>query len=141
MRNIKNDSAYRGSLSPSGRVGLNMASAIAKARCQIDVECFKPSDRAQADEIIMIIAEIYRLPGDWEVQIDGGKLPAAMVAEVYESLREEHVEAVMREFEKITHEIRFKKSYLRTALYNEAFIHTSRELNEIMTNAKARGYM
>lgn len=141
MKNIYNDSARLGSQSPSGRVGLDMASAIAKARCQIDVTCFKPCDRAQAEELIMMIAEIYRLPGGWEVQIDGGKLPAAMVAEVYETLREEHILAVICEFEKIDHEIKYKKSYLRTALYNEAFTHASREINELIAKTRSRGYM
>ena len=78
----------------------------------------------------MIIAEMYRLPPAWEVQIDGGKLPAGMVAEVYEELTEEHVQSVISEISKITHQIKFIKSYLRTALYNAVFTYTTRELND-----------
>lgn len=129
-KNANSTNALELSPSASRRVGYTMADALAKARRQIDIACFPRSDVPQAKEIVMIIAEIYRLPGELEVQIDGGKLPAGMVAEIYEALTEEHVQSVIEELGKITHQIKFIKSYLRTALYNAVFTYTTRELND-----------
>lgn len=129
-KNANSTNALESSPSASHRVGYTMVDALAKARRQIDISCFPRADVPQAKEIVMIIAEIYRLPPAWEVQIDGGKLPAGMVAEVYEELTEEHVQSVISEISKITHQIKFIKSYLRTALYNAVFTYTTRELND-----------
>ena len=81
----------------------------------------------------MLIAEMYRLPPDAEVQINGQKLPASMVRDVYSLLTEEHIREVITNYEKAEYTIKFKKTYLRTALYNEVFEHESRFVNGFRT--------
>ena len=96
---------------------------------QISIECFDESERDQVLEICAIIAEIYRMPPALTVSVGGQQLPAAMVAEVFSTLNCEHVRAVMRKYSQAGYRIRFKKTYLRTALYNEIFEHESDVIN------------
>lgn len=107
--------------------------ALQSVREQIDIECFFESDQKQVNEIMMLIAEMYRLPPDAEVQINGQKLPASMVRDVYSLLTEEHIREVITNYEKAEYTIKFKKTYLRTALYNEVFEHESRFVNGFRT--------
>lgn len=44
--------------------------ALQSVREQINIECFYESDQKQVNEIMMLIAEMYRLPPDAEVQIN-----------------------------------------------------------------------
>lgn len=102
---------------------------LQNVREQINIECFVESDRSQVNEIIMMIAEMYCLPSDAAVQIGGQKLPASMVKDVYSLLTEDHIREVVANYEKATYQIKFKKTYIRTALYNEVFEHESRFVN------------
>lgn len=104
--------------------------SLQTAREQINIECFVENDRAQANEIIMMIAEMYCLPPQADVQIGGQKLSASMVQEVYLLLTEDHVRDVIINYEKAAYTIKFKKTYIRTALYNEVFEHESRCVND-----------
>lgn len=98
-------------------------------REQIDIACFVEDDKAQVNEIIMMIAEMYCLPPQADVQIGGQKLPASMVKDVYSILTEDHVREVITKYEKAAYSIKFKKTYIRTALYNEVFEHESGFVN------------
>ncbi len=100
-------------------------------REQVEIQCFDECDQKQAEEICMIIAEIYKLPPQTEVQINGQKLPAALVAEIYELLICEHIREVIKKYEAAEYEIKFKKTYIRTALYNTVFEYQSGEVNEM----------
>ena len=128
----KNNSSLRCAevASKSSRVG-SFREVLEEVRDRIEIECYDPCDRAQAEEICMMIAEVCKLPPEAEVQIGGQKLPAGMVCEIYECLTNEHIRNVIKNYEAAEYEIKFKKTYLRTALYNEVFEFQSRVVNEI----------
>ncbi len=103
--------------------------ALQNVREQINIECFDESDKPQVCEILMMIAEVYILPPDAQMQINGQKLPAGMVKEIYAMLHEEHIREVIDKYENAEYQIKFKKTYIRTALYNEVFEHESGFVN------------
>lgn len=79
------------------------------------------SEQNQVEELCRIIAEVYCLNPEREISIEGASLPVSLVQEVYNELDERHIYLVMENFAKITHKINYKKTYLRTALYNSVF--------------------
>lgn len=97
---------------------------------KIEIESFG-EDFAQAREIAMIIAEIFRLPEFETVRIGGNNLPAELVAEVYGYIEHEHVAEVIRRYREAKYEIKHTKTYLRTALYNSVFELNARIDNEV----------
>lgn len=109
-------------------VGLMEMLELTKAK--IEQETFSASDRAFAGEIALIIAEVMRLPETAEIRIEGNRLAARMVQEVYAMIEKEHVEAVIRSYRNARYEIRHKKTYIRTALYNSVFEMESAVENE-----------
>lgn len=111
-----------------------LAEMLNTVKDQLNFECFDKEYLEQADEICLIIAEIFILPPSATVQISGNKLTAEAVRDVYSRLRHEDVITVMDNFEAATYEIRFKKTYLRTALYNEVFERSSRGINDLRTH-------
>ena len=109
-------------------VGLMEVMELIKA--QIELDTFSPSDIDFAKEIALIIAEVMRLPETASIRIDGNGIPAGMVQEVYAMLEREHVESVILAYRRAKYEIRRRKTYLRTALYNSVFETESRIENE-----------
>ncbi len=112
-------------------------------RDQINIRCFPAAAWGQVNEIFLIVAEMYKLPPEAEVQINGQKLPALLVQEVYLLLTEEHIRRVLQNFEAATYPVKFKKTYLRTALYNVVFEYESGTVNQFrvdMPNFPARRY-
>ena len=96
-----------------------------EVRAQIEANCFSEDEQGKVDELCLIIAEIYRLPPECPVRIGRGELPCGMVSEIYLRLRYGHIREVMRKFSGVSYPIKYKKTYLRTALYNEVFEHES----------------
>ena len=90
-------------------------------RDMIEIECFSPRDRALAEQIAMIIAEVHLLPATSKIRVGGSDIDAWIVTQVYNRLRHEHVADVISHFREATYEIKHIKTYLRTALYNSAF--------------------
>lgn len=109
-------------------VGLMEVMELIKA--QIELDTFSPTDKYFAKEIALIIAEVMLLPETASIRIDGNGLPAGMVQEVYAMLEREHVEGVISAYRRAKYEIRHRKTYLRTALYNSVFETESRIENE-----------
>lgn len=101
-------------------VGPGLYELTEAARQQIELECFPERDAELARQIARIMAEVYRLPDECGIRIEGDRLPASMVKEVYAALTYEHVAAVIARFRLIGYEVRHPKSYIRTALYNAA---------------------
>lgn len=112
------------------RVGCYRA-RLAELSGDIPIECFDECDRAMVGEIHRIIAEMSILPEECDVQIDGMKLPAGVVSEVYHDITVEHVKEVIQKFNEVSDRIRHRKSYLRTALYNEVLEHASGDMNQL----------
>ena len=88
---------------------------------QIEFKCFSTEVREAAEDICLIITEVLKLPPNALVRIAGNNLPAEMVQAIYHRLTHEHIELVMENFGRATYEIKHKKTYLRTALYNSVF--------------------
>lgn len=114
----------------SSRVGCYRA-RLDELSEEIPIDCFDECDRAMVGEIHRIIAEMSILPEECDVQIDGMKLPCGVVNEVYRDLTVEHVREVIKGFDEVKRAITFRKSYLRTALYNAVLEHASGEMNEL----------
>lgn len=106
---------------------------IDKVKGQLEFESFDTPYIPQAEEICLIIAEMAMLPPSATVQIGGNKLTAEAVRVIYDRLGHDDIISVMDNFEAAEYNIRFKKTYLRTALYNEVFERTSRAINNIRT--------
>lgn len=85
----------------------------------------------QYRECARIIAEVYMMPGNFCISIDGAEMTVNMVKSVYMQLTFEHIQYVVEKFNKITYEIRSKKAFLRTMLYNAVFEMESSIANEV----------
>ena len=97
---------------------------------KIEFKCFSVGVREAAEDICLIITEVLKLPPNTLVRIAGNNLPAEMVQAIYHRLSHEHIELVIENFGRATYEIKYKKTYLRTALYNSVF-----EINAHYQNA------
>ena len=117
-------------MSQSSQVG-SYSEVLQRVKEQIDFACISESDKPQAEEICLIIAEVLKFPPSIEMQIGGVKLPAEMVQEIYSLLRCEHIELVISNFAKADYVIHHKKTYLRTALYNSVFEFESHYANQV----------
>ena len=114
--------------SQSGPVG-SFAAVSEAVREQIEADCIPEEWQPMAEEIERIIAEVYLMPGEWQIRIDGQPMPAGMVQGMFALLTNEHVTAVIGRFSEIPYEIRHIKTYLRTALYNAVFETEARVTN------------
>lgn len=113
---------------------LSFSAMLEVVKQQVEFECFDSTVIEQAEEIAMMIAEVYKLPGNVNIRIAGNDLPAELVAEVYEKIGHEHILHVIGNYGKATYEIKHTKTYLRTALYNAVFELTGRIDNEVYTD-------
>ncbi len=104
-----------------GRVTVGFTEAKHIAMAQIDLREFEEKDRDFAYELIIIIAEVYSLPPACSVKIGGEKLSAGTVGEVYGGLGSDHLKMCIENFRNVSYEIKHRKSYFRTALYNSLF--------------------
>jgi hypothetical protein len=116
-----NDFKNCSSKNPSVLSGVSFTEVLDKVKVQIDIDCFADRDAQFADEISYIIAEVMKLDPECDIRIEGAARTAGMVQEVYSKIEHEHVQQVIDTFRAITHEIKNKKAYLRTALYNSVF--------------------
>jgi hypothetical protein len=115
--------------------GSTFYEVFADVKCRVDFDCFSPAERDNAEDICLIITEVLKLPPDALIRIAGNNLPAEMVQAIYHRLTHEHIELVMENFGRATYEIKHKKTYLRTALYNSVF-----EINAHYENAVKSDY-
>ena len=116
---------------------VSLSESLRSIRDRIEISSFEPSDRALANELILIIAEVGILPRDTPVQINGEKLAAEAVSEVYSQLEKEHLELVIEKFRAAKYEIKYRKSYFRTALYNCVFEFESYYENQVRKDGTA----
>lgn len=112
----------------------SLAQRMQSVRQQIEVDCFPIRDKALAEELAIIIAEVFLLNPDSEISIAGEKLPAHLVQEVYARLEHEHVRTVISHFRRATYRIIHTKAYMRTALYNSVFEFEAQTENEVMVD-------
>lgn len=77
------------------------------------------SYRASAIEIASIITEVKLLEGYYPISICGEQLPAGLVADVYRELTSDHIRHVIKQMCERP-DVRRRRQYLRSALYNVA---------------------
>lgn len=108
--------------------------AISRAEKQVEYGIILHDGRlapALAHEICMIIAEVYMMNPEHPIRISGEWLDGHVVQQVFGELTREHVEMVIEEFCRLTTDIRNKKMYLRTALYNSVFSISAHYTNRV----------
>ena len=72
-------------------------------------------------ELCAIMAEVYMMSSDQKIRISGEWLEVELVQSVFAELTGEHLEKVVKNFNRQEFEIKNKKAYLRTMLYNSVF--------------------
>ena len=102
--------------------------AVAK---QLELYAVREMDKAFAYELCAIIAEVNLMRYDFRVKIGGEVLEAGLVKEVFACLTHDHLERVIDSFNTCVSEIRNKKAYLRTALYNSVFELEAGTINDV----------
>ena len=98
--------------------------AISRAERQVEYDIIlqgKLIAPGLAKEVCMIIAEVYMMDPEKPIRISGEWLDGHVVQQVFEELTSEHVIAVIDEFCRLTIDVKNKKAYLRTSLYNSVF--------------------
>lgn len=99
----------------------SLREAVSRAEEQIESFAFPEHDRARVRELCFIIAEVYLMAPDAPIRISGENLDGYLVRQVFEELRNEHVRLVLDNFRSVTDVIKYKKAYLRAALYHSVF--------------------
>lgn len=102
--------------------------AVAK---QLELYAVRDTDKALGLELCAIIAEVNLMRPEFRVKIGGEVLEAGLVKEVFACLTHDHLERVMDSFNTCVSEIRNKKAYLRTALYNSVFELEAGTINDV----------
>jgi len=72
-------------------------------------------------ELCLVIADVLVLGSDTAISINGSKMDAFLIQEVYGQLNNDHLRFVFDNFQNVSHRVYNKKAYLRTALYNAFF--------------------
>jgi hypothetical protein len=124
-------------MSGHSQVG-SLSAALEKVKLQTDFSFVSQEERQQFEEICLIIAEVFCLPDSFTVSIGKEKIPISLVREIYSRLSKEHIETVLNNFKKAKYEIRHKKTYFRTALYNVVFEFESHYENQVAKDSAKR---
>ena len=92
---------------------------------QVEYQCFSDLRTGYVDplykELCLIIAEVFVLNPESVIKINGSITSTKLVQEVFEQLRNDHVQLVFTNFQDVSCRVYNKKSYLRTSLYNVVF--------------------
>lgn len=131
MNNNHSEVCKKSHCQSQGQYRAGFAENLYSVFSQIEYTSFAPEVQPLAYELGMIIAEIYTLSENFKVRIGGAQLPAEMVSAVYQRLTKENIELVIEKFRGIDYEIKYRKSYFRTALYNSAFERESYWENQV----------
>lgn len=103
---------------------VGFAGVRAEIESRVRPEDFADGAQARiARAVILMMAEVAILPPAAPVSIGGNKLPAEAVQAVFALLGHDEVAAVIRKYLEVGVAVRNVKSYIRTALYNEAMEH------------------
>lgn len=85
-------------------------------------------------EMCAIMAEAYMMDPADKIRISGEWLEVYIVQQVFGELTDEHVLQVLDDYNKVTSEIKNKKAYLRTMLYNVVFCLGASTRNETLSD-------
>ena len=110
-------------LSPSVRP--SVFTTMEQVMLQVEYHCFASLKTKWIDplykELCLIIADVLVLEPDTIITINGAKMAAFLIQEVYGKLNNDHLRFVFANFQNVSHHVHNKKAYLRTALYNAVF--------------------
>lgn len=109
----------------------SFAETLENVKEQIDYDCFSFGRQQMANEIAMIMADVFRMRPEDRIKIDKSMRFVSDVQDVYSELQYEHILNVIEKFNKITYKVKSPMSYLRSMLYKEVFEYTSAESNLI----------
>lgn len=106
---------------------------LVEAEEQLETAAFV-NDRKfpQYRELAKIVAEVYMLPGDLGINIDGRELSVSAVKDIYRNLNLDHITYVIEKFNSLEYEVRNIKTFLRTMLYNSVFEFESSLVKEVI---------
>lgn len=79
---------------------------------------FSEEEKEKAKVMIKIVAEVLLIDGDRDISISGIPYKAKWVKEILAEVEAEDIKQVIKNIDRLRAEIRNKKTYLRTALYN-----------------------
>lgn len=116
--------------SKSGRVK-NLLEYLYEIQEQVSFSEFESEEKKQVRELCLIIAEVMKLPDTYDVKINGEKLPASIVKDVFALIEISHICHVLENFSKLSYTVNHTKTYLRTALYNSVFEVQNKLENEV----------
>lgn len=85
---------------------------------KIFINNFSEEEKEKAKVMIKIVAEVLMLDGDRDISISGIPYKAEWVKDSFEEVNAEDIKQVIKNINRLRVEIRNKKTYLRTALYN-----------------------
>lgn len=79
---------------------------------------FSEEEKEKAKVMIKIVAEVMLIDGDRDINISGIPYKAEWVKDSFAEIDAEDIKTVIKNLDRLKAEIRNKKTYLRTALYN-----------------------
>ncbi len=106
-------------------VSPSFAETLDAVKVQIDYDCFPFGLLPMANEIAMIMADVFRMRPEDRIPIDDTLRSVSDVQAVYAELEHEHIVSVIENFNKIPYRIKRPRRYLRSMLYGEVFEHES----------------
>ena len=121
-------------LSPSARPSL--FKTLEQVMNQVEYYCFADLRLMRIDpfykELCFVVADVLVQDPDSVISINGTKMSASLIQEVYGQLCHNHLQLVFDNFKSVCHRVYNKKSYLRTALYNAVFEIESHSINDML---------
>ena len=115
--------------------GKSILKMLEQVMLQVEYHCFTDLRFNRTDplykELCFIIAEVLVLDQESVIKINGSNISARLVKEVYSQIQNDHVDLVFNNFNKVSHRVLNKRSYLRTALYNAVFEIESQAVNDM----------
>ena len=123
--------SLRQSVSRTASIRRSFKDEITAVAKQLELYAVRETDKAFAYELCAIIAEVNLMRPEFRVKIGSEALEAGLVQEVFSCLTHDHLDRVMAAFNSCKNEIRNKKAYLRTALYNSVFELEAGTINDV----------
>lgn len=122
--NDKNTTQNSSPVSPS------ISEALKFTKQQVEAQCVSIEDKPFMNELCLIIAEVYTLSGQYPIKVAGCYRSAGDVREVFKRLTNAHLHSVINSYKFIAYQIKNKKAYLQTALYNSVFEFEANGINQ-----------
>ena len=117
----------------TGRNNINPIISVDEVMEQIKIAEYSFFDESQAREIALLIADVYNMRDEAEIRVSGIQRTAKEVKERFRLLNHFHIQYVIEAIKDNTTNIRNKRNYLLTALYNAPTTLETHYQNEINT--------